>query len=196
MSGYTAGQKVYASRDGGATWTNYSGTLPNIPANCIKYVNQSNEALYIGMDVGVYYTDSTMSDWVLYNNNLPNVVIDDLDISYSTNKIKAATFGRGLWETPMWTPTNSVEELNKENETISIFPSPTTGIVNFNVPISTDKANLIVYNAIGGTIISKEIKLNGNTYQLDVSDQAEGTYFVNLTIKGTKYKGKFVKINK
>lgn len=196
LSGYTTGQKVYTTRDGGTTWTNYSGTLPNIPANCIKYVNQSKEALYIGMDVGIYYTDSTMSDWVLYNNNLPNVIIDDLEISYSTNKIKAATFGRGLWETPMWTSPNSIEEHSKDVETLSFFPSPTTGIVNFNIPLSAVRANIIVYNAIGATIISKEINLNSNTYQLDVSDQAEGTYFVNLTIKGTKYIGKFVKINK
>ena len=148
------------------------------------------------MDVGIYYTDSTMTDWVLYNNNLPNVIIDDLEISYSTNKIKAATFGRGLWETPMWTSPNPIEEHSKDIETLSFFPSPTTGIVNFNIPLSAVRANITVYNAIGATIISKEINLNSNTYQLDVSDQAEGTYFVNLTIKGTKYIGKFVKINK
>ncbi len=193
MSGYSTGQKVYTSRNGGVSWSNYSGTLPNIPANCIKYVNQSNEALYLGMDVGVYYTDSTMSDWVLYNNNLPNVIIDDLEISYSTHKIKVATFGRGLWETPMWTDPTSINENSKEAVSLSIYPSPSNGKVTINIPVTSDKALLNIYNSIGATIISKEIQLKDNTYQIDVSDQADGTYFINLNIKGNLYKAKFVK---
>jgi len=40
--------------------------------------------------------DST--NWVLYNPNLPNTTIQELEIVYGSNTIKAATWGRGLWE--------------------------------------------------------------------------------------------------
>jgi photosystem II stability/assembly factor-like uncharacterized protein len=105
LSGFAVGKKVYQTTDGGLTWTNISGTLPNIPANCITYQNNSQDALYLGTEFGVYYRDATMSDWISYNTGLPNVIIDELEIQYgSINKIRAATFGRGIWESDLNAP--------------------------------------------------------------------------------------------
>ena len=104
-SNFTAGSKVYFSNNGGTSWTNISGTLPNIPANKIIYQTGSNGALYLGMDVGIYYRDNTQTDWSLYNSGLPNVEIFDLEIRYSDQKLIAATYGRGLWESPLYVGT-------------------------------------------------------------------------------------------
>ncbi len=102
LSGFSAGEKVYESTNGGSTWTNISGTLPNIPANCIVYTNASNDALYAGTDAGVFYRDDDLGNWVGYNSNLPNVVIDELEIHYGTSTITAATYGRGTWRAPLY----------------------------------------------------------------------------------------------
>lgn len=106
--GYQAGNKVFYSPDGGATWQNMSGTLPNISANCIVYENGSANGLYVGMDVGVYYRDNTMSDWVLFSNNLPNVIVSELDINYATGSLVAGTFGRGAWSSKLFSACNRV----------------------------------------------------------------------------------------
>jgi len=50
------------------------------------------------MDVGVYYRDNTMNDWTPFTTNLPNVEISEFEIHEPTNKIRAATYGRGIWE--------------------------------------------------------------------------------------------------
>jgi len=98
LSGYTSGQKVYKSIDGGNNWVNISGTLPNIPVNCIELdKNSALETVYIGTDLGVFTTDSTINDWNLFNNNLPNVIVNELEMQYQSNTLFAATFGRGLW---------------------------------------------------------------------------------------------------
>ncbi len=101
FSGYTAGEKVYQTDNGGITWFNVSGTLPNIPVNCITYQNNSTDILYIGTDFGVFWKDGTMNDWLPYNTGLPNVIIDELEVYYPTSKLRAATYGRGLWETDL-----------------------------------------------------------------------------------------------
>ncbi|MCX6274299.1 MAG: T9SS type A sorting domain-containing protein [Bacteroidetes bacterium] len=101
FSGYAAGQKVYQTDNGGTTWVNVSGTLPNIPVNCIEYQDNSTDILYIGTDFGVFWKDGTMNDWLPYNTNLPNVIIDELEIYYPTSKLRAATYGRGIWETDL-----------------------------------------------------------------------------------------------
>jgi photosystem II stability/assembly factor-like uncharacterized protein len=98
LSGYSAGNKVFMTTNGGTSWTNYSANLPNLPANCIVYQPGSNDVVYVGMDVGIYYRVGGASSWSLYNAGLPNVPISELEISpASPNLIHAATFGRGVW---------------------------------------------------------------------------------------------------
>lgn len=108
FSGYSAANKVFYSADAGVTWTNYTTGLPNLPANCIVYQNGSaNDALYCGTDVGVYYRDNTAGSWVAYNTGLPNVIVKELEIQYTAAKLRAATFGRGIWQTDLATPGTS-----------------------------------------------------------------------------------------
>jgi len=104
LSGYTENEKVFKSIDGGANWTNYSDGLPNIPANCITYENNAIQGVYVGTDLGVYYRNNTMSSWIDFNGGLPNVVVDELEIHYPSRKLRAATFGRGLWESNLYDP--------------------------------------------------------------------------------------------
>lgn len=107
LSGFSAGQKVYLTTNGGSSWTNISGNLPNLPVNCITYEYGTQGGLYVGTDLGVYYTDSTLSNWQAYNTNLPNVIVEELEIHYNSGKIRAATHGRGIWESDIYQPTNS-----------------------------------------------------------------------------------------
>jgi hypothetical protein len=98
-SGYSAGNKVFRTTNGGTTWTNISYNLPNLPANCSVYEPGSNDRVYIGMDVGVYYIDNSATSWTLYNGGLPNVPVSDMEISAAApGKIRAATYGRGVYE--------------------------------------------------------------------------------------------------
>ena len=107
MSGYASGNKVFMSTNGGNTWINYSGSLPNAPVNCITYVDGSNDGVYIGTDFGVFYRDGASSDWTSYNTGLPNVIVNHLDIYYATMKLRAGTYGRGLWESDLPMPVSS-----------------------------------------------------------------------------------------
>ena len=105
IGGYSAGNKVFYSTDGGLTWVNYSTGLPNLPANCIVYTKNSSGAVYIGLDYGVYYRELSMSSWIPYMTGLPNVWVNDMEIYYPTGKLRAATFGRGIWETDLYSQT-------------------------------------------------------------------------------------------
>jgi hypothetical protein len=93
MGGFTDGQKVYYSNNGGDSWTNLSGDLPNIPINCVAI--DANLDAYIGTDVGVFFKSAT-SDWQPFYNNMPRVPVTELRIRGTT--IYASTFGRGIWK--------------------------------------------------------------------------------------------------
>ena len=139
FSGYADGEKVYMSDDAGVTWTNYSAGLPNLPANCIVYQNGSNDALYVGTDVGVYYRNSSMSSWQPFFDGLPNVIVNELEIHYGAGKIRAATYGRGLWEsdlvtsctvpTYIWTGAVSTAWENPGNWSCGVLPDANSDVV-------------------------------------------------------------------
>lgn len=97
-SGFSNGNKVFISYDAGENWENYSVNLPNIPANCVIFNNDDNNGIYVGMDVGIYYRDNSLEEWEPFMTDLPNVIVNELEIHYEAGKIRAATFGRGLWE--------------------------------------------------------------------------------------------------
>ena len=101
-SGYSAGNKVFHSVNGGSTWENISLNLPDFPANSVVYESGSNGGLYVGMDVGVYYKNDDLVNWIPYFEGLPNVVVSELEIHYGTGKLRAATYGRGLWESDLF----------------------------------------------------------------------------------------------
>lgn len=98
---FTNNPRVQVSSDAGTSFTSLNGSLPNLPVNCIVYQIGTNDGLYIGTDVGVYYRDNTMSDWVPFQTGLPNVIVNELEITYNNNRIWAATFGRGLWSSTL-----------------------------------------------------------------------------------------------
>jgi len=101
FSGYVAGEKVYKTLNGGAAWSNMSGALPNMPVDTIVYQHGPNNLVYIGTDAGVYFIHDGMPHWAPYKLGLPNVIVDDLQIDYTTKKIRAGTYGRGIWEAPL-----------------------------------------------------------------------------------------------
>lgn len=105
-SGFNNSNKVFETNDQGATWTNISASLPNIPINCIAVDKTgTGDALYVGTDVGVYYKDASLTVWQPFSTGLPNVVVSQLQMYYgSPAKLRASTYGRGIWETTLYQP--------------------------------------------------------------------------------------------
>lgn len=157
LSGYQAGIKVFSSVDGGSTWSNVSGTLPNIPVNCIVYQNGSNDALYIGTDFGVYYRDATLTDWVPYGNDLPNVIVSDMEIYYAGQKLRAATYGRGIWEVDL----NPVTALALDAAVIQFIEPAATICSNSVTPVIVVRNN----GSDALTDLNINYRLDGGTLQ-------------------------------
>ncbi|HXB12460.1 MAG TPA: T9SS type A sorting domain-containing protein, partial [Bacteroidia bacterium] len=136
FSGYSGTDKVYQSVNGGTSWTNVSTGLPNLPVNCIVYQGNGSDAMYVGTDMGVYYRDTanTSGNWVSYNSGLPNIMIADLKIFASTSTLRAATYGRGTWQIPTYTPAAA--------KPIAYFKAfPTTICANMSVQFTDTSAN-------------------------------------------------------
>lgn len=99
--------RVWKSTNKGENWTDISGTLPDVRVNTIVYDINSDEGLYVGTDMGVYYKDVTMDDWISFAMGLPlTVQVRELEIyngeTLADSRLRAATYGRGLWESDLF----------------------------------------------------------------------------------------------
>lgn len=174
LSHYLTTNRVWHSSDGGITWSDYSTGLPAIPVNCIVYQNGSNDGLYIGTDLGVFYRDAGMSAWIPYNNGLPNVIVNDLEISYQNTKLWAGTFGRGLWSSGL---SIGIDE-NGISNAVSVYPNPTKGIFNISSALPAQVLELEITNILGETVFQATSQVN-NT-EVDLGLQPDGVYFVRV----------------
>ena len=178
-SEYQANHKVYESFDGGDSWSNITGSnLPNLPVNCIVHQDLANGDLYIGMDVGIYHRDNTMSDWVPYMNGLPNVVIKELEINYNTQKIVAATFGRGIWESDL--NTQSTNTLNNIEQDLIIYPNPANDYIEIH-GVQDYESIITIYSVTGEKVLRSNY-----TQKIDTKDLTGGCYLVEVTSKNKK----------
>jgi hypothetical protein len=84
---------VFETADGGATWADVSGGLPDVPMDDVVY---ENHHLVVATDFGVFTSPDDGTTWFRYGTNLPNVVVDQLTQDPNGNLV-AATHGRGIW---------------------------------------------------------------------------------------------------
>jgi len=176
ISGFTANQKVYMTSTGGNTWTNISSGLPNLPANCIAYQGNGIDAMYVGTDLGVYYRDTTNTagNWVSYNTGLPNVEIADLKIYAPGSILRAATYGRGTWQVPLYQAA-SVAPVAK----FTAYPTTVCAGSNYTVQFTDTSSNLPTvwsWKFPGGTPSSSILQNPIVTYA------AGGKYSVSETV--------------
>ncbi len=68
----TNGAMVFQSTDGGVSWTNVtSASLDGEYPSNIVHQRGTDGGVYIGTRRAVYYKNNSMSEWALFNNNLP-----------------------------------------------------------------------------------------------------------------------------
>ena len=119
---------IWETSDFGATWHNISGGLPAVPVNVVvqNQLVSSYDELYAGTLAGVY-VKSAGQPWTAFNAGLPMVQVNDLEFYYNgaSSKLRAGTWGRGLWESDpfsyetsmpaIWTGIQSTNWFDTEN---------------------------------------------------------------------------------
>jgi uncharacterized repeat protein (TIGR01451 family) len=89
---------VYKTTDAGASWTDISGNLPDIPVNSIVLDPSYPNTLYAATDIGPVVTYNGGASWSALGTGFPIVAVDQIDLDPSHGTLLAATHGRGAWK--------------------------------------------------------------------------------------------------
>jgi hypothetical protein len=164
---YSDTLKVQISTDCGATWTTlynkYSTTLATVTPtfSTTEFVPTANQWRLETISLTSYATSSNAmirfrhtSD---YENNL---YLDDINIT-SVTGITAEQF----------------------QDMVSVFPNPTNGQININLGLAeAGDIQIRVFNTLGEQVaLIRENNSVGGSYSFDLSDRANGIYFVELS---------------
>lgn len=175
-----SGSKIYKSEDKGLNWNDITSNLPAVALLEMIYDNLSDEGIYVGTDIGVFYKDTTMTDWVDYSKNLAAVRVSGMDIYYGKDRddsfITISTDGRGFWRSLLYGSTvvkpNADFTANKTN----VFVSEELTLTNKS---SDNPVGSFVWKIEGGTpAISFELNPT-------LTFSEPGTYKVTLEISNS-----------
>lgn len=100
---------VWQTTNAGATWTDFSANLPDAPVDSIVIApgaSGSPSTIFVGTDVGVFSSSTSAANWIEVDPQvgqsgfLPNVAVTSLQIFKSGGllRLRAGTYGRGIWE--------------------------------------------------------------------------------------------------
>jgi hypothetical protein len=92
------GGHVFRSLNGGRSWSDRTGNLPDIPVNAIVVDPELSTRVFAATDHGVYQTMNSGTRWTDFSNGLPNVVVGDLIFHARGRLLRAGTRNRGAWE--------------------------------------------------------------------------------------------------
>lgn len=182
LSGY-GGARVASYNRATSSWTLRTGSLPNLPVNCIV-IDSFSKTKYIGTDVAIYYMDTTMTDWALFNTNLPSVEVTDLCINYATNEIWAATYGRGMWKSAKNEQPSGISVVPYVADVISVAPNPNRGTFT----VTTGKAGLYnqqvtvrLISNDGRTLYQDDTRFdNAGSLKVSTHNLIAGTYICEI----------------
>ena len=178
-SGTTNGQKVFESMDGGDTWTNRSFGLPNVPVNSIALNPGVVDGVYVGTDLGVFYRDDILNAWEPFGEGMPNVVVTELEVNQASGKLRAATFGRGIWQADLYVPIIAGVAEQDASTGPRLQRLDDAGRYRILTTDAHGTVRTVVLTDTRGRTVTERLGTDINS--IDLSDRAEGAYVATVT---------------
>lgn len=143
---------VFRTTDYGATWQDISSNLPDAPVNAFAVDSKDNNYLFVGTDLGAYYSSNLGGSWEYLDVALPLVSIYDMKIHPEDHFLVLGTHARSMYKLDLAEIVGIEESLsiNEEKLTLSNAPNPFTDetIISFTLGESA-KVKLEIYDLRG-----------------------------------------------
>jgi photosystem II stability/assembly factor-like uncharacterized protein len=140
---------IYRTVNGGATWTNISGNLPQIPAFSLKVDTNPSHTIYVSTEAQVYSSNSPYGSWSVFGSGLPNAQGLDLELNRNKHLLAVGTHGRGMWE--ILTQAATVMNVTSSNANGNyVTGQPISIQVTFSAAVTVTGMPLLALNS-GGT---------------------------------------------
>ncbi|MGB7785749.1 MAG: T9SS type A sorting domain-containing protein, partial [Salinimicrobium sp.] len=179
------------------TWVSKEGNLPDLPVLTILPNPNDPDEVIIGTELGVWATQNFSSSnptWEHSYNGMSDVKVTDLDLKKGTNKVFAASYGRGMFS-GSFSGSNEPQEPPVETpEDFVVYPTVSSGSYNLLSKLASSNAEILVFDLNGQLIYQQESALEKNIpLPLDLAKEASGMYFLKVKTGKTDFLQKIIK---
>lgn len=179
-------QKIFITKNLGLTWQNISYNLNNMPLRSVAIDHSANANIYVGAEIGLYVKPMNGNTWRLYNTNLPNTTVRELDIHYGSNTLKAVTWGRGMWEVPLIDRQDfpKIESVTTSTEIVPGIPIPQNKnmIIYASIPIRDSISRSYLLWSVNNKSLNNKIPMHYDSASIWRSESAIPTQQINAAI--------------
>ncbi|HMA19937.1 MAG TPA: hypothetical protein VKO87_03995, partial [Gemmatimonadaceae bacterium] len=183
---------VLKSTDYGKTWTSITSNLPMSSVQVIREHPRTPSLLFVGNEMGAYYSGNGGKSWSRLQYNLPTVPVHDIRIHPRENDLVIGTHGRGIYVIDDITPLERLADAERVNH-VYLFPVKPAMLFNYNTSIpggargagSLGERSFSAPNPPYGTTLTYYIKDSlpkGRSLTLSVFDST-GKRIRDLTVK-------------
>ncbi len=177
---------VLKTTNGGQSWVDVSGNLPEVPANDIIIDPAIEERLYLASDLGVWVSFDDGQNWQILGMGLPNTVVCDLRLHEPTRTLLAGTYGRSFYTIDLNDVVNT--ENFVEDIAVNIFPNPAIDYLNIEFENKkTQAVGLRLVDISGKEVAQKAetiLPAGSQTINWNLPSQlAAGNYFVRMEME-------------
>jgi hypothetical protein len=181
---------LFKTTNSGISWTAIDNGIPDVPANTLVVDPLLPNNLYLGNDLGVWFSSNGGDSWSLYSSDAPKaMLVMHLGIS-ANRKLRVATHGLGMWQTDLAEASSTHDPaLTFTVETIKPNPATDNAVLHFTLKSETTTTIDILDMAGRRLRSSAPERLPEGLYTrtLPISGLLPGTYGVVLrTKKGKK----------
>ena len=88
---------VFSTTDGGKTFRDASGNLPDVPVNTVVIDPSDSNTIYVGTDVGTFVSTNAGRAYKRLGSGMPKVATWQLDYDATNGVLIAGTHGRGAY---------------------------------------------------------------------------------------------------
>lgn len=183
-------RNIYISLDGGTTWTQKEGNLPDIPVwSILLNPNKTGEAI-IGTEAGIYGTDNIFAAspvWTAYTTGIGFVKMRNLRYRASDKMIMAVTHGRGVFTSDAWSKNLPIPAFGTSKRDVCANQSVTFTDSTLNDPTEWSWAitprNILYLSGTDSTKKNPVVQFTkGGTYQVKLTaTNSIGSNFITKT---------------
>ncbi len=136
---------VYKSTDGGDSWFSSGAGLPDVPTNSIAIDPLNTDDVYVGNDLGVYYSPDAGATWENFSDALPDAtMVMDLNVSPANRTLRIATHGRGIYQRDFVSFPLDAPEISPTHAQVKVYPNPADKWVKLEIELATTIQNSVV----------------------------------------------------
>jgi hypothetical protein len=188
-------KNIWFTSNGGTTWVEKEGNLPDMPVKCILRNPLRPEQVIIGTELGTWWTaDFNVASpvWYYGSNGMNSVKVTDLEMR-NDYKVYASTYGRGIFS-GQFTNADGTVGINEsiDNKTVSLYPNPAKDYTILKSKVELVDPIVRIYDTNNRLVNTQKYNATTTDFRVNTDKLNSGVYLLQINSGSQSFTSKLI----